>query len=103
VSAGTPHNAGPRRHPDSAFRKVGDEGGLVVLPGRAEVKVLNPVGIVVFSLLDGTHGVDDLAARVADEFEIDEAAARADVVSFLDELRQAGMLAETAEASGTRS
>jgi hypothetical protein len=74
-----------------------------VLPGRAEVKVLNPVGIVVFSLLDGTHGVDDLAARVADEFEIDEAAARADVVSFLDELRQAGMLAETAEASGTRS
>ncbi len=31
----------PKKHPDSAFRAIGDEGGLVVLPGRAEVKVLN--------------------------------------------------------------
>ncbi len=84
----------PRRHPDTAFRQVGDEGGLVVLPGKAEVKVLNPVGIAVFSRLDGTRDVDALAAAVADEFEIGISEAREDVLAFLDELQGAGMLAE---------
>jgi len=84
----------PRRHPDTAFRKVGDEGGLVVLPGRAEVKVLNPVGIAVFSLLDGSRDVDALAAKVAEEFDIETDQARADVAEFLDELQRDGLLAE---------
>jgi hypothetical protein len=83
----------PRRHPDSAFRKIGDEGGLVVLPGRAEVKVLNPVGVAVFALLDGSRDVDELAAAVAEEFEIDAEAARRDVLDFLEQLRENGMLA----------
>ncbi len=38
-------DSNPRRHPDTAFRPVGDEGGLVVIPGRSEVKVLNPVAM----------------------------------------------------------
>ena len=87
----SPH---PRRHPDTSFRKIGEEGGLVVLPGVSEVKVLNPVGIAVFSLLDGTRDVDALAAAVADEFDIALDAARRDVLGFLDELRRHGMLTE---------
>ena len=86
----------PRRHPDTAFRQVGDEGGLVVLPGRAEVKVLNPVGIAVFALLDGSRDVDALAATIAGEFEIDLAQAREDVIAFLTELQREGMLADAA-------
>jgi len=83
----------PRRHPDTAFRQIGDEGGLVVLPGRSEVKVLNPVGIAVFSQLDGSKDVDTLAASVAAEFETDLESAREDVVAFLESLRENGMLA----------
>ena len=86
----------PRRHPDTAFRQIGDEGGLVVLPGRAEVKVLNPVGIAVFSLLDGSRDLDTLAATIAGEFDIELAQAREDVVSFLTELQREGMLADAA-------
>ena len=84
----------PRRHPDTSFRQVGDEGGLVVLPGRAEVKVLNPVGIAVFALLDGSLDVDTLAAKVAGEFEIDLAQAREDVIAFLTLLQREGMLSD---------
>jgi hypothetical protein len=69
---------------------------LVVLPGRAEVKVLNPVGIAVFALLDGSRDVDTLAAAVAEEFEIDLPQAREDVKSFLEELQSDGMLADAA-------
>ena len=88
--------ARPRRHPDTAFRQVGEEGGLVVLSSRAEVKVLNPVGIAVFSLLDGTRNVDELAARVAGEFDIELPQAREDVIAFLAELQREGMLADPA-------
>ena len=88
--------AGPRRHPDTSFRQIGDEGGLVVLPGRAEVKVLNPVGIAVFSLLDGSRDLDTLAAAIAEEFEIDLPQAREDVKTFLAELQKDGMLADPA-------
>ncbi len=89
----------PRRHPDSAFRPIGDEGGLVVLPGRAEVKVLNPVGIKVFSLLDGTRTVEQIAEAVTAEFDVEREQALQDVREFLDELSQQGMLADNEEAS----
>ncbi len=84
----------PRRHPDTAFRQIGEEGGLVVLPGRSEVKVLNPVGIAIFSRLDGSRDVDALAATIAGEFEIDVTEAREDVIAFLTELQREGMLAK---------
>ena len=84
----------PRRHPDTSFRQIGDEGGLVVLPGKAEVKVLNPVGIAVFSLLDGSRDLDTLAATIAGEFEIELDRAREDVIEFLGELQREGMLAD---------
>lgn len=74
-----------------------------MIPGRAEVKVLNPVGIVVFSLLDGTRDVDTLARAVSEEFEISFDSARHDVLEFLLELKHEGMLADTANVPGGTS
>jgi len=90
----------PRRNPESAYRDVAEEGGLVVLPGRAEVKVLNPVGSRVFALLDGEHTVAHIIATVTDEFDVDETRAAEDVRAFLADLADNGMLAEPAAASG---
>lgn len=91
----------PRRHPESAFRPVGDEGGLVVLPGRSEVKVLNPVAIKVFGLLDGSHSVDQIARLVTEEFEVGEKQAVEDIRAFLEELDRHGMLESGGAESGT--
>ena len=66
----------------------------MVLPGRAEVKVLNPVGIAVFSMLDGSRDVEAIAATVAEEFDIQTEQAKSDVAAFLAELEREGMLAE---------
>ncbi len=84
----------PRRHPDSSYRAIGDEGGLVVLPGRAEVKVLNPVAVKIFSLLDGKHTLDDIVSEVTAEFDVPTEVARRDAEEFLQELAGHGMLAE---------
>ncbi len=84
----------PRRHPDTAFRQVGDEGGLVVLPGRSEVKVLNPTGIAIYRLLDGTHTPEEIARAVTEEFEVSGERALEDVRTFLEDLERNGMLAD---------
>ncbi|HKQ62700.1 MAG TPA: PqqD family protein [Candidatus Polarisedimenticolaceae bacterium] len=89
----------PRRNPHSAFRPIKDEGGLVVLPDRSEVKVLNPIGSKIYSLLDGQHSQDEIVRTVMDEFEVSEEQARGDLQAFLAELSTAGMLAEPQEAS----
>ena len=86
-------NGNPRRHPNTAFRSAGDDGGLVVLPDRGEVKVLNPVGSRVFELLDGAHSSDQIVATVTDEFNVTAEQAAADVAAFLAELESGGMLA----------
>ena len=90
-------DSNPRRHPDTAFRPVGDEGGLVVIPGRSEVKVLNPVAIKVFSLLDGNHSVEAIVAAVAEEFDVNDDQASTDVEAFLGELNSNGLLAVPGE------
>ena len=89
-----------RRHPDCAFRQVADEGGLVVLPGQAQVKVLNPAGITIFSLLDGEHSPEEIARRVAEEFEVPEAKALAAIQAFVADLAEHGMLAGPATEEG---
>jgi hypothetical protein len=71
---------------------VADEGCLVVVPARGAVEVLNPVGGKIYSMLDGQHTEEQIVRAVMDEFEVDEAQARRDFRSFLDELRAKGML-----------
>jgi hypothetical protein len=85
----------PRRKPGTAFREV-DDGGLVVLSDKREVKVLNPVGTLVFSLLDGKHSQSEIAAAIVAEFEVTPEEAHRDMVRFLTDLEQHGML-DTAE------
>lgn len=87
----------PRRNPETAHREVEDEGGLVVLPRQSEVKVLNPVGSLIYKLLDGEHTVEQIIAAVVDEFDTTPDQASADVRQFLEELEAEGMLAQTGE------
>jgi coenzyme PQQ synthesis protein D (PqqD) len=85
----------PRRAQGSAFRAVGEEGGFVVLPARSEVKVLNPAGALIFSLLDGGHSPEQIRDAVAREFDVTPDQAMSDVVEFLRDLADHGMLEVT--------
>ena len=81
-----------RRDPTTAFRSVADEGCLVVVPSRATVEVLNPVGGKIYAMLDGTHTADDIVRAVMEEFEVGEEQARRDLHEFVSELRAKGMV-----------
>ena len=69
----------------------------MVMPDRGNVIVLNPVGIKIFSLLDGRHPADEIVAAVIDEFEVSEDDARQHLAAFLDELTREGLLIADAE------
>lgn len=84
----------PRRNPQTAHRSVADEGGLVVVPGASEVKVLNPVASKIYSMLDGTHSRDAIVAAIVTEFDVEESVARADLDAFLAQLKGQGLLVD---------
>ncbi len=69
----------------------------MVLPGRSEVKVLNPVAIKVFAMLDGTHSVEAIVAAVTEEFDVNGEQASTDVEAFLGVLSSNGLLAAPGE------
>lgn len=88
----------PRRHPSSAFKPIGDEGGLVVLPDRSEVKVLNSVGVRVFGLLDGQRSLGEIVDLICDEYDVTREKAAQDVDAFVGLLAREGMLADPEES-----
>ena len=82
----------PRRSAEVAYRSVGDEGGLVVVPAESKVQVLNPVGSKIYSMLDGKNTREDIINAVVEEFEVPGDQARSDLDVFLAELEAHDML-----------
>lgn len=55
---------------------------------------LNEIGRFLFEALQTEQTVDTLVAAVLEEYDTDSETARADVFEFLEQLRDAGLLAE---------
>lgn len=58
---------------------------------------LNPSGEVIFKMLgEGDITLDEIVVRFAQRFSISEEKARSSVMAFVDQLRQNGLLEESA-------
>ena len=58
---------------------------------------LNPSGEVIFKMLgEGDITLDEIVVRFAQRFSISEEKAKSSVLAFVDQLRQNGLLEETA-------
>lgn len=87
-----------RRTPDVVERTVAEETFLLPVKGAlantVEMFALSEVGQFVWSRVDGTRGVPELAAEVARDFDVAEDQAQADVAEFVAQLRAYGLLTE---------
>jgi hypothetical protein len=85
-----------KRKDDLVMRSIGGDSLLVPLGARvAEMHgmvVLNGTGRCMWELLAEERSVDELAAAVAERFDVDDSRAHADVQSFLDEMARMGLL-----------
>lgn len=84
---------------DARYRNVGGEG-VVVRQSAGEVLVLNGVGARVLDLLAAPTPVGALLNALAEEFEVDRTTLERDVLAYLQELLEAGVIED---ASGKQA
>jgi hypothetical protein len=92
------------RQPDIVPRDIAGETILVPVRGElAQLKqifVLNPVGEHIWHRLDGDQGFEAILQSVVEAFDIEAADARSDLLDFLAELEDAGLIAPVTAPSG---
>ena len=69
-----------------------DTEALVIDAKKGLLYPLNSVGARIWQLSDGSHSVNDIVRTLVGEFDIDEATARSDALTFLDNLASAGLV-----------
>ena len=74
------------------FRVLDDFSSVAVDPDSGQAHALTPVATAIFERCDGTTTVDQIVQDIVDIFECDGDQARGDVVAFIDELRERGLL-----------
>ena len=64
---------------------------VLVLPEQGQVKVLNEVGARIWVLADGARTLRQIAAALSDEYDVNQAQAKADVLDFVAQLAELGI------------
>ncbi len=80
------------RHCGDVRYRVIDDEAVVIRQDAGEVLGLNDVGARLLELIDGKTSVKVLLEKMADEFEIDRSRLEQDVLGFLQELGEAGVI-----------
>jgi hypothetical protein len=85
-----------KRNEHFLLQNVGGQDLLVPIGAKVmdmnSLITLNATGRRVWELLEEDRSLEDLAAVVAQEFDVDQETGRADIQVFLDDLKQMGLL-----------
>ncbi|MDX1413609.1 MAG: PqqD family protein [Candidatus Promineifilaceae bacterium] len=81
----------PRIAPDIIWRLL-DENAVVVSPGTGEVRVLNPVGTIIWQLLVEENTLQEIEAYLVAHYEVSQECANKDLEQFFVELSERGVL-----------
>jgi len=79
------------KSPDAASRTY-DGQATIVLPSRAEVKVLNEIGSKVWDAIDGRKTLAQILETLLEDYDIPREQAEHDMLDFVGELRTQGMV-----------
>ena len=89
-------NAAPRKRDDLLTRQIAGEAIVVPIRGKLadmqNIFAINIVAEFIWERMDGQRTLDQIAHEVSEHFEVGADQARSDVVEFVDELSQAGLI-----------
>jgi hypothetical protein len=86
------------RSPDVAARMFGGE--MMIMSGRdASLFCLNETASLLWAAADGRASLDEIAARVCEQYEVGREAARQDLLALARELAAHGLLRLSATPS----
>ena len=80
--------------PGFVVRQIAGETVAIPAGALSGLLALNGSGKLLFELLQSPQTEDSLVQSLLEQYEIDEATARADVAEFLQTLRENGVLIE---------
>ncbi len=80
---------------------AGQREAVLVLPEQSQVKVLNEVGARIWTLIDGSRTLGEIARVICREYAVEEAQAREDVLAFAAVLQARGVI--SLASSGPRA
>jgi hypothetical protein len=69
-----------------------DNNAVIVSPQSGEVRVLNNVGTVIWQMLTEQYSVSDIVDHLANNYQVTPVQARQDVILFLQELNERGLI-----------
>ena len=75
-----------QNQPDDSLEAV------LVLPSRGRINVLNEIGAHIWSLVDGTRTVMEIAEVICLDYDVDLVTAQNDTTEFLRELLERGAI-----------
>lgn len=84
----------PKKDEHVLFREEEGES-IIFLPEFGRLKKLNPMSTVIWNLMDGKRGADEIAREIFDNIKttsVTEEKVREDVVTFLEKLKEGGFI-----------
>ena len=87
----TPNESSPKIASDIVWRLL-DGNAVVVSPRAGEVRVLNSVGTAIWQRLVEKEDLAEIEAFLQDHYDVTEERVHSDLLSFLEELTERGIL-----------
>ena len=88
------------RNTRTASRIIGGEA-IILTPQDSKIRNLNETGSRIWEILAEKPTVGDIIRRIHAEFEVTEAQAQSDVVTFLEQMMAKGLVAVQDSRTGT--
>lgn len=86
------HNRKPIANPVAVLREEFDDWAVIFNPDNAEAAGINPVGVMVWKLIDGNRDVKNIIAEVQSSFAEEPETIASDVEVFLRDLEEKGFV-----------
>lgn len=88
-----------QKNPSLAWREI-EEETIIISPGESVMHELNGTGSLIWRNIDGHRTAEDLAALLAEEYEVSRETALADTFSLLEELCSRKLLLQAESGPG---
>ncbi len=82
----------PIANPVVVLREEFDDWAILFNPDTADAVGTNPVGVAVWKLMDGKHGIEEIIAEIKGQFDDVPDAASQDVLAFIKDLTKRGFV-----------
>jgi SynChlorMet cassette protein ScmD len=82
----------PIANPVAVLREEFDDWAVLFNPDTADAVGVNPVGVAVWKLMDGSRGVAEIAVQIGEQFDGVPDAAEAEIGKYIEDLAERGFV-----------